>query len=208
MTDLWLKKWDDRYDQEKYAYGVEPNEFFKNQLKKLNAGRALFAAEGEGRNAVFAAMLGWEAFAFDISKSGKFKAMSLAENKNVKIDYRIGNLPDLNFLNESFDVVALIYAHFPPNIKSKYHELLSEKLKKGGHVIFEAFGKKHLEYRNADENVGGPSNLDALFSIDELNDDFKNFEIILLEEKVVDLREGLYHNGKGSVVRFVGKKLK
>ena len=47
-----------------------------------------------------------------------------------------------------------------------------------------------------------------LFSIDELKSDFVNYEIIELAEKEIELNEGLFHNGKGSVIRFVGRKNK
>jgi len=36
--------------------------------------------------------------------------------------------------------------------------------------------------------------------------DFENYEIIELIEKEIELKEGLFHNGKGSVIRFVGRK--
>ena len=71
MTDPWLKRWNDRFRDKDYAYGTKPNEFVKEQLKKLEVGTILFGAEGEGRNVVHAATLGWKAFAFDISIEGK-----------------------------------------------------------------------------------------------------------------------------------------
>lgn len=46
------------------AYGTEPNAFFKAQLDQLTPGRLLLPAEGEGRNAVYAAKKGWEVAAF------------------------------------------------------------------------------------------------------------------------------------------------
>ncbi|WP_437919657.1 hypothetical protein [Sphingobacterium sp. LRF_L2] len=46
-----------------------------------------------------------------------------------------------------------------------------------------------------------------LFSIEEIIADFPNFEIHTLEEKETELTEGLYNNGTGSVIRFVGRKL-
>ncbi|EJL75480.1 hypothetical protein PMI13_00489 [Chryseobacterium populi] len=53
MTDkTWLSRWDERYSNKGFAYGTEPNNYLKNQLKKLNPGTILFPAEGEGRNAV------------------------------------------------------------------------------------------------------------------------------------------------------------
>ena len=93
MTDTWLQRWDERYANDEYAFGIQPNEYFKEQLEKFDAGTILLAAEGEGRNAVFAARLGWKVFAFDISSEGKKKALHLAEKNNVTIDYQVGELP-------------------------------------------------------------------------------------------------------------------
>lgn len=130
----------------------------------------------------------------------------MAEQNNVKIDYRVGELPELDFEEEYFDVVALVYAHFPAKIKSQYHQLLDRYLKKGGFVIFEAFSKNHLEYRMKNENVGGPKDMESLFSIEELKNDFQNYDFQVLREEVIDLNEGVYHIGIGSVVRLTGMK--
>ena len=206
MNEAWVDRWNDRYSNDEFAYGVDPNEYFKEQLEKLTVGKILLPAEGEGRNAVFAARLGWTVSAFDISIEGKNKAIRLAENNKVKIDYQIGELQTLNYDNEQFDVIALIYAHFPADIKSLYHKTLDKYLCKNGLIIFEAFSKSHLEYIARNEKVGGPKDIAMLFSIDELKTDFTGYEIIELEEKEIELSEGLFHNGKGSVIRFVGRK--
>ena len=206
MNEAWVDRWNDRYSIDEFAYGVYPNEYFKEQLEKLTVGKILFPAEGEGRNAVFAAKLGWTVSAFDISIEGKNKAIRLAENNKVTIDYQIGELQTLNYDSEQFDAIALIYAHFPADIKSLYHKTLDKYLRKNGLVIFEAFSKSHLDYIAKNEKVGGPKDIAMLFSIDELKSDFTNYEIIELEEKEIELNEGLFHNGKGSVIRFVGRK--
>ncbi len=206
MTDTWLKKWNERYKEKKFAYGITPNKFLKKHLEKLKTGKILFGAEGEGRNAIYAAKIGWDTSAFDISIEGKNKALKLAKENNVSIEYKVGELPNLGYKNEQFDVIALIYAHFPPKIKSEYHKLLNKKLKKGGLIIFEAFGKKHLEYQKRNPRIGGPPNLDSLFSTEELKSDFKNYEVLELTETEAELNEGLYHNGIGSVTRFIGIK--
>lgn len=206
MNKDWLKLWNDRYKKDAYAYGEKPNVFLKEQLKKFSGKKILFAAEGEGRNAVFAAKQNWDVSAFDISIEGKNKAQRLAEKNAVQIDYRLGELETLNFTENEFDAIALIYAHFPPNIRSKYHKLLTQYLKKDGIIIFEAFSKNHLKYRLENENVGGPKSLELLFSLEEIKSDFNNFEVIELSEKEIELSEGLGHNGLGSVIRFVGRK--
>ena len=202
----WTQRWDDRYSNEEFAYGEEPNNYFKEQIEKLNAGAILFPAEGEGRNAIYAAKLGWKVAAFDISAEGKNKALKLAEANNVSIDYQVGELESLNYQPEQFEAIALIYAHFPAEIKSSIHKTLDKYLSQNGIIIFEAFSKNHLEYLALNDKVGGPKDIESLFSVGEIQADFFNYEIIELVEKEIELNEGLFHNGKGSVIRFVGRK--
>ena len=206
MKDSWIDRWDDRYSKDGFAYGEQPNNYLKEQLGKLNVGTILFPAEGEGRNAVYAARLGWTVSAFDISVEGKNKALRLAETYKVNIDYRVGELQTLNYNTEQFDAIALIYAHFPAGIKSLYHKTLDKYLCKGGVIIFEAFSKKHIDYLSKNEKVGGPKEIEMLFSIDEIKSDFINYDFEELVETEIELKEGLFHNGQGSVIRFVGRK--
>ena len=203
----WQAMWDERYRIEDYAYGTTPNEYLRENLSKLACGNILFPAEGEGRNAVFAATQGWNVSAFDISVEGQRKAYQLANKNNVTIDYHVGNISDLPFTMNQFDAVALIFAHFLPNERAQIHARLQTLLRKGGILLFEGFSKNHLEYRKINENVGGPKDIDFLFSIEELQHDFSDFEFISLEEKVIQLNEGLFHNGIGSVIRCMAYKL-
>lgn len=84
---------------------------------------------------------------------------------------------------------------------------MDKLLRKGGILIFEAFSKKHLEYVTKNDKVGGPRDIESLFSIEEIKADFSNYEVLELLEKEIVLNEGLFHNGTGSVIRFVGRKL-
>jgi SAM-dependent methyltransferase len=206
MTNTWTDRWNERYSAEAFAYGEDPNLYLKEQLEKLSPGSILFPAEGEGRNAVFAAKRGWMVSAFDISEEGKKKALRLAETNKVSIDYQVGELHAGMYGPEQFDAIALIYAHFPADIKSPLHKLLNSFLRTGGTLIFEAFSKNHLDYIAKNEKVGGPKELAMLFSIEEIKADFANYAVIELEEKEIELMEGSFHNGTGSVIRFVGKK--
>lgn len=206
MSNTWLERWNDRYRSTEYAFGTEPNAFIKEELSGYLPAKILFAAEGEGRNAVFAAANGWDVAAFDISEEGKKKALKLAEVHLVSLDYRVGELPDLGFRENEFDAIALVYAHFPAAIRSEYHGILSKLLKEGGFIFFEAFSKNHLPYRLQNEKVGGPTDPDNLFSIEEIKADFPGYDFIKIEEVVIALNEDLYHQGTGSVIRFVARK--
>lgn len=210
MNKSWDKAyknmWNERYMDNDFVYGKESNLFFKEWLQKFEPGYLLMPADGEGRNGVFAAQLGWEVTSFDLSEEGKLKALELAKENKVTIDYIVGDLEELQFNKESFDAIGLIYAHFAAEKKTILHKKLNDYLKPGGLIIFEAFSKVHLPYNELDPKVGGPKDINMLFSTAEIEADFENYHILLLEEKEILLEEGKYHIGKGSVIRFVGRK--
>src|SRR5574343_234271 len=144
MTDFW----NERYAQEEYAYGLQPNVFFKDAIGEIPKGKLLFPAEGEGRNAVFAAQLGYEVHAFDTSKEGKIKADQLAEKYGVTINYKVGDLAKLDYPEQYFDAVILIYAHVPAESRTAFFQHLVRLLKPNGQIIFEGFSQNQLQYHS------------------------------------------------------------
>jgi len=191
--------WDERYSSSRFYYGINPNQFYKENLVRLKPGKILLPAEGEGRNAVFAAKLGWQVFAFDSSRVAREKALKLAAENGVKIDYRLLSYDEVDFTPESFDAIALIYAHNPN--REHVHKKMVQQLKPGGIIIIEGFSKDQLNF-----NSGGPKNKDLLFSVDELKNDFFELQSVMVWEEIVELSEGDGHKGKASVVRLIGEK--
>ena len=201
------ESWNSRYSVNEYVYGEEPNEYFKYAIDTfLPSGKILLPAEGEGRNAVYAAQKGIEAVAFDQSAEGKNKAEKLAERAGVKIDYQVGEFPNLPLMEEKFDAAALIYAHFAPQLRSEYHRLIGELINSGGFIIVEGFSTQHTEYQNINPNIGGPRNVEMLYTKEMILSDFPDFEPIELIETEIELSEGSGHNGIGKVIRFIGRK--
>jgi len=199
--------WEERYRNKEFAYGVVPNVFFEDALEKYSPkGKVLLPAEGEGRNAVFASKKGLDVTCFDISNQGKLKALKLAELNNVNINYLVGEFSEMKFEENSFDVIALIYAHFSADLKTQYHKILAKYLKKGGVLIFEGFSKKQLKINENNNQSFGPKNIDMLYSLEEIKNDFSALEIVVLKEEEIELTEGIHHQGKAVVIRFIGKK--
>ena len=195
MKDFWNK----RYTEDSFAYGTLPNAYMKQELDKLAPGSLLLPAEGEGRNAMYAVSKGWDVIAFDYSSAAQKKALQLSEKTGLSLDYQVMDV--LNFRSsKKFDVVGLCYAHFPVDIRANAHLHLLQFLKPGGVVIFEAFSKTQLGKAS-----GGPKNEEMLFSIQEIKKEFKGLDFEFLEEIMVYLNEGEYHQGEASVIRFVGK---
>jgi 2-polyprenyl-3-methyl-5-hydroxy-6-metoxy-1,4-benzoquinol methylase len=193
--------WNERYGADAYAYGTKPNQFLAENIASLPTGKILFAAEGEGRNAVFAAQNGFHVDAFDTSEKGKIKADLLATEKKVQINYQVGMLNDLGYKSNSFDGLVLIYAHFDDAIRASMHKKLIDLVKPGGTILFEAFNRDQLQYPS-----GGPKKIEMLFTIEEVKNEFNNCDFSFLTSEIIELSEGEFHQGKGAVIRFIATK--
>ena len=192
--------WNDRYANRAYAYGTEPNAFFKSQIDQRPAGRILLPAEGEGRNAVYAAKLGWEVVAFDQSEAGEKKAMQLAEATQTSISYRIEDAMDFNEAN-AFDLIFYGFFHVPPTVLQPVYDHLNTFVKPNGLILLEGFSTK-----NMGRGSGGPQNEAMLFTtsrVKSLLHDFKTLEV--WEEEII-LNEGPFHQGNACVIRAIGVK--
>lgn len=198
--------WNERYSDEEYVYGETPNKYLAEQLAGIKPGKILFPADGEGRNSVYAATLGWDTYAFDQSDEGKKKAEQLAQKLGVKISYEVASMPNVGYEPASLDAMALIFAHFPGKEKLEYLQQLSGYVKPGGLVIFEAYSKNHLKYKKDNPKVGGPGDVDMLYTTNELQQCFPDYEVLQLEETELEIWEGKLHGGMSNVVRFVGRK--
>ena len=200
--------WNERYGQQEYAYGKAPNRFLEAQLAHIQPGKILLPAEGEGRNAVFAAEHGWEVDAFDISEEGQRKALRLAAEREVEINYIHGTWEESGLESEGkYDAVGIIFNHFPRTICQNYFSEFAHSLKKGGSLIIEVFSKEQIDYQKKHDS-GGPKSEDMLFSTDEIQSIFGeliHFELIEKTEVILD--EGPYHSGPASVIRAIGKRI-
>ena len=193
--------WDQRYAEENYVYGTTPNVFFKQELDKLKPGKILLPAEGEGRNAVYAASVGWDVCAFDQSDEGRRKAIRLAEKKNVNIAYVISDLENAVYPEDYFDVIGLMCVHSPGDKRHLVHRRLQKFLKPGGTLILIGFSKEQLKFAS-----GGPKDLSWLFSPEELKADFEEMAEVSVKQIETEIVEGLYHQGKASVIQMTARK--
>ena len=193
--------WDKRYSEQEFAYGKEPNQFFKQNIDRLAPGKAIFLGEGEGRNAVYAAKLGWQADAVDFSISGKDKALKLAKESNVAINYTVTDFERYQFKKNYYDLVVMIFLHLPKETNQIIFQGSISSLKKGGKLIIQTFSKEQIN-----NSSGGPKDPELLFSEKELLGYTSELKTEFLESKTINLDEGNYHKGKADVINMVGVK--
>lgn len=194
--------WNERYSQSDYVYGESPNAFFEEILHQLPSGDIILPCDGEGRNAVYAASKGWRVKAFDLSEAGKLKADNLAHKFGVSIDFQIMDATLATFEDQSADVVALIYTHLPPHIRTILHNNSKKWIKSGGVVLLEAFCPDQIN-----NTSGGPQDLNMLYTKEMLSEDFKDLSVDLLDYKEIDLNEGEFHKGRANVIRMIARKI-
>ncbi len=193
--------WDERYSEPGLAYGPDPNLFIKSFLDKHEPGRILFPAEGQGRNAIYAAIKGWKVDAFDYSEIARQKALQESERAGVQINYWVEELQTFSSDSSIYDAIALCYVHIAQEERKLFYESLIDALKTGGLLVMEAFTRTQLAYRS-----GGPKTEDLLYSQEIVELDFRSLETVFIQELKTKLNEGKYHVGEAHVVRYVGRK--
>jgi 2-polyprenyl-3-methyl-5-hydroxy-6-metoxy-1,4-benzoquinol methylase len=194
--------WDEKYAGEHFHYGKEPNSFFKEYIDNLTDKKLeiLFPADGEGRNSVYAAGKGHNTYSFDQSKEAQKKALKLAKERNVSINYDVSDVMAYD-TKHKFDLIVMIYFHLPAELRIAAHRKFIDMLSKNGIILIEAFNKKQIN-----NNSGGPKNIDMLYSAEELKSDFSSIKIKLLEEKTIHLNESDSHTGDADIIRLIASK--
>lgn len=194
-------KWNERFSKEGYAYGGEANEFLKNTINLLPKGRILCLGEGEGRNALFLAMAGYNVTAVDISEVGLQKTRKRAEEKNVTIQTIQADLTEFDLGNEEWQGIVSIYCHLHKKDRITLHRQCVKALSKNGVFIMESYSTNQLKYE-----TGGPKILDLLLDLKEVKDELNDLEFKIAREREREIIEGDYHTGMGSVIQIAAVK--
>lgn len=191
--------WDERYSGGDFQFGEAPNLFLLSQAHRLQRGmRALAVGDGEGRNGVWLAEQGLAATSVDWSGVGLTKARALAQRRGVMLDTVTADLSRWDWPAASFDVIAWIFVHLPPEDRAIACEGALRALAPGGLLLLECFTPAQEGRRS-----GGPKDPSLLWSRALVERHFAGLEVVELLEGTVRLDEGPRHQGLAEVVRAV-----
>ena len=193
--------WDERFDTPEYIYGTQPNDFLVSVANEIPPSKVLCLADGEGRNGVYLASLGYEVLAVDQSAVGLAKAQKLAIAKQVSITTIQANLADFVIEPEAWDGIVSIYCHLPSSLRNKVYQQIIRGLKPNGVFMLEGFAPEQLQY-----NTGGPKDLDLLPKLVTLQEELGSLNWEISQDIERELWEGRYHNGKAAVIQMLGRK--
>ena len=197
--------WNERYSGAEYVFGTEPNDFLRDEFRKIaSGGRVLCLAEGEGRNAVFLAEQGYQVTAMDMSEVGLNKALQLAQDRGIDITVQVADLADYEFGEAQWDGIVSIWAHLPNAVRQHVYAQIAPALKPNGIFIVEAYTAQQLIM----DAVGGPpaTQQERFGSLAVLRTELAQLEEISGIEKQRVISEGKRHQGLSAVVQFVAKK--
>ncbi len=202
-TSKPAKVWNEIFDKPEYIFGIEPNDYLVGKKEYFRPGqKVLMVADGEGRNSVWAAGLGLDVDAFDLSEKAVEKAKKLAAQKGVSVSYFVSGVDEWDWPEETYDVVVVIFVQFAtPNMRTRLFANCVKTLKKGGMLILQGYSPKQLEYK-----TGGPPILDHLYTEKMLREYFSTMEIKELKEYDAYISEGPRHTGMSGLIGMVAEK--
>ena len=194
--------WDERYGSTPWAYGLEPNDFLRSQLETLSATwgtftgrRALCLADGEGRNGVYLASLGFTVTSLDFSNLARKKALQLAQERGVELNYHIVDLNDYEPGDQTWDLIVSIFFQPPAPTRERLYAGLSHALKDQGRFILEA---KHDSTNAKSERYPGGLTLQQ---------NIKPLQAVRVKDCVRTLNEGPFHQGSHQVTQLHAQKM-
>jgi SAM-dependent methyltransferase len=195
--------WNERYGEDGFAYGTEPNDFLAaNAQRHLpEQGQILCLAEGEGRNALFLAGLGYRVTGVDGSAVGLEKARALAVRHGVEIETVVADLGEFDLGVDRWDGIVSIWCHVPPLLRARLHRAVVAALRPGGSLLLEAYTPTQLAYK-----TGGPSSAELMMTLAGVREELAGLELVHGEEALREVHEGRYHQGMSAVLQIVARK--
>ena len=190
--------WNSRFNEAEWAYGTQANDFVRSCFHHPGQGRVLCLAEGQGRNAVYLASLGYQVTALDYSEVGLERAQALAKSQGLSIETQQADLAEYSFETETWDGIVSIFGHLPSALRSQVNAQLFSSLKPGGFLCMEGYHLDQLNFK-----TGGPAHPDLLYSEDVLTQELcGQWSDFIVQKSQRIIKEGPYHNGPSSTVQI------
>ena len=176
--------WNRRYAGAESLWSAKPNRFLVAEVARLEPGRALDLACGEGQNAVWLAGLGWEVTAVDYAEVAIAKAIERAAREGVAVDFHADDLLRYRPEARAFDLVLILYLHMPSDGRRLVLERAAAAVAPGGTLVLVGH-----DLLNLTEGVGGPSDPDLLFTPDDVVAELHGLDVEKAERVLRDVHD-------------------
>ncbi len=150
----------------------EHNSLLEEAIRSGEPGKALDITMGQGRNAVFLALRGWDVTGFDVSEKALSRAGDAARRSGVSIHAVRSTAEGFDYGADRWDLLLLFYAWVPISDPA-FAGRLKRSLRDGGLIVFEHFLHDGPDAAPNAAGAPDPRELPRLFA---------DFEILHYEE--------------------------
>ena len=184
--------WDKRYAGADYLFGTKLAAWLIALEPHLVAGgKTLVVADGEGRNFVYLASMGYDVRATDYSQVAQSKAKALAKEAGVDIDFVLSDIYDPDWSAKAYDNFVAIFIQFvPPERVSEIFSELARATRAAGTLLIHGYTPERVAL-----GTGGPGNPDHMYTLDMLAQAFSHMQIKINRAYTATLDEGRGHSG-------------
>jgi len=184
-----ITDWDRRYREDLYGEISQPNALLEKFWHVMPPGRVLDVAMGNGRNTIFLAERGYNAWGIDQSPEALRRARQRASIRGTHASLVLGDVSNLPFKSGSMTGVMVFYFL----LRDKIDEMAA-LLTRGGILMYETL----LKRQNIIDRHRNP---DYLLDDGELISYFGDFDLLFYEETISEVT-----GKKRATAQYVGRK--
>jgi SAM-dependent methyltransferase len=164
--------WNRRWEQRDHHCADDPVDVLEHELAGLPPGRALDLGCGAGRSGVWLAEHGWQVTGVDFSDV----ALGLARQRRPDVDWVLADLRDYEPERAAFDLVLVLFVHFPPEERRALLGRAAAALAPGGTALVVGH-----DVTNLGTGAPGPSSPEVLYTPDEVARELEGLEAVKAE---------------------------
>jgi SAM-dependent methyltransferase len=169
--DAWRPIFNRIYKASGTTFNTDPTPLLVQAVKARNPGTALDVGMGQGRNAVFLALKGWDVTGIDLAEEGLAVAKAQATRAGTSLNAVAADAARFDYGREAWDLIVITYG--PGFVgDAPFAERLKSALRPGGLLVMESFAS------NRSAATRRPVDLDPA----ELLQRFQSYRIIRFED--------------------------
>jgi SAM-dependent methyltransferase len=157
------RRWDERHAAHDPIEHAEADPTLVATCTGLRPGRALDLGAGDGRNAIWLALQGWQVTAVDFSAVAIDRAGARAARAGATVDWQLHDLLEWSPEPAAYELVVLVFIQLPPDERRMVYANAAAAVAPGGSLLVIAHDRSNLE-----KGVGGPQHPEVLFTAPEI----------------------------------------